>query len=53
MLKVRLQGTKEDIVKAITKMKKEFDVMSESEGYKNRNSVHYRVYLDLEIKKTH
>lgn len=52
MLKVRLQGTKEDIYKAIAKLKKEFEIISESTEYKNRNSIHYRVYLELEIKKT-
>lgn len=52
MVKIRLHGTKEDIEKSREVLKNNFDILSESGLYKDRNSLYYRMYLDCEIKKT-
>ena len=51
MIKIRLQGKKEDIEKSIPKIAKNFIILSESEYYKNRNSEFYRLYLELEVEE--
>ena len=48
MIKIRLQGKKEDIEKSIPKIAKNFKILSESECYRNRNSEFYRLYLEVE-----
>ena len=48
MVKIRLEGKIDEIEKTVRTMRKSFSILSQSEPYKNRNSVYYRVYLDIE-----
>lgn len=49
MLKVRLQGTAEEVQKGVEELEKYFRVLEVSRPYKNRNSEYYRVYMDIEF----
>ena len=52
MVKIRLHGTREEIIKAVEVLKKDFNVLSESEPYKDRGKTeYYRCYLDCEAKE--
>lgn len=45
-------GTADELVEAVTIIKKEFDVLSISKPYQNRNDDDlFRVYIDAMIKK--
>lgn len=52
MIKIRLNGTKEEIKKAAEVLKNNLNVLSTSDLYKDRGeNLYYRVYIDCEIKK--
>jgi hypothetical protein len=51
MVKVRIEGTNKDIERALTEFHKAHNILSVSRPYKNRNSVYYRVYIDIELKQ--
>ena len=46
-MKIRLTGTMEELEQAVEKLKTAFDVVSVSAPYKNRNSMEYRVYVEV------
>lgn len=51
MLKIRLQGTPEEISCAQKRLESVFHILSVSEPYKDRGKTKYwRVYLDCELK---
>jgi len=51
MLKIRLNGTLEEIENAKGNIENVFDVLSVSRQYKNRGkSEQWRVYLECEVK---
>ena len=51
MVKIRIEGTSEEIIKAQEIIKKSFDVLQESQLYPNRGkSKYYRAYIEVEIK---
>ena len=52
MIKMRLEGTLEEIERAIRELKahQSFTILSRSQLYKDRgDSVYYRVYLDVNL----
>lgn len=53
MIKIRLEGTAEELPKAVQQIRESFRVLNESNSYKNYgNSVYHRMYIDAEIPKT-
>ena len=51
MIKIRLEGTLDDIQTAAVQIKENFKVLSQSNPYKDRGTDgYYRVYLDCELK---
>lgn len=51
MIKIRLQGTLEEIAYAQKQLESVFQVLSESEPYKDRGKMEYwRIYLDCKLK---
>lgn len=49
MIKIRLNGTKEEIEKAKEIIKKDFKVLSISNLYKDRGeNLYYRLYIDCD-----
>ena len=51
MLKIRLQGTEEEIKKGVESLKNIYKELDVSKPYKNRNSEYYRVYLNVELEE--
>ena len=51
MVKIRLEGKIDEIEKTVRTLGKSFSILSQSKPYKNRNSVYYRVYLDIEERE--
>lgn len=53
MIKVRLEGTPEEVKELITELEKSnIKILSESKPYNNRgNSSYKRIYLDVDINK--
>ena len=53
MVKIRLHGTLEEVEYAMSFIRSQFNVLSESAPYKDRgNSQYYRTYMDCETYKT-
>ena len=51
MVKVRLHGTLDELKQAQELVRSQFEVLSESEPYKDRGKTEcYRVYMDCEVK---
>ncbi len=50
MVKVRITGTKEEISRCLVLLTSTATVLSETEMIKNRNSMYYRKYIELEIE---
>ena len=48
MVKIRIEGKIEEVEKTVRTLGKSFCILSQSKPYKNRKSVYYRVYLDME-----
>jgi hypothetical protein len=46
-MKIRLEGTKDEIKWAVESLKKVYSVSSESRLYQNRDKVNYRLYLEV------
>lgn len=52
MIKIRVEGEPKDVEKFVRLLeKKDVRVLSESDDYKNRNSVCVRRYLDVDISR--
>lgn len=51
MVKIRLEGLPDELKAAIENLRKQFYILSQSDFYPNKNSVYYRVYLDVTEKK--
>lgn len=51
MIKLRLECKPEDIEKTVKSLEKEFDIISVSKPYKNRNSILVRVYVEADHKE--
>lgn len=52
MIKIRLHGTMKETKEAIQNLQESFDILYQSEPYKDRGqSVYYRTYLDCERKE--
>lgn len=52
MLKIRVEGEPKEVEKFVRLLeKKDVRVLSESDDYKNRNSVCVRRYLDVDISR--
>lgn len=52
MLKIRLEGTPDDVKEFLTEFVNDYKVLQCSEPYKNRGaSTYVRVYLDVDVKK--
>ena len=50
MIKIRVEGEPKEVEKFVRFLeKKDVRVLSESDDYKNRNSVYVRRYLDVDI----
>ena len=51
MIKIRLQGTLEDLERSKAVIRSQFNVLSESEPYQDRGmSKLYRIYVECEVK---
>lgn len=51
MIKIRLEGKKEEVAEAVDALEDEFRLLSVSRPYQNRGaSVYVRVYVDAELK---
>ena len=48
MVKIRIQGKPEEVKKFASDLKKNYQVLSESDPYPNRKSEYVRVYIELE-----
>ena len=53
MVKIRLHGTQEEVLKAEEYLKnnKDVEVLSTSDCYSDRNSKYIRKYLDIKLNK--
>lgn len=52
MIKIRVEGEPKEVEKFVRLLeKKDVRVFSESDDYKNRNSVYVRRYLDVDISR--
>lgn len=53
MVKIRLHGTAEEISRAISVIKENFNVLNKSDAYADRGESRYsRVYIDAELKES-
>lgn len=48
MVKIRLEGLPDEVENLLVKVRKDFNILQESNQYPNRNSKYIRVYLDVE-----
>ena len=51
-MKIRLEGTMDELNEAVRRVRETVFVQSVSKPYKNRNSDHYRIYVDAELWAT-
>ncbi len=52
MIKIRVEGEPNEVEKFVRLLeKKDVRILSESDDYKNRNSVYVRRYVDVDIKQ--
>lgn len=50
MIKIRLEGLPKELNEALETVRENFDILSESDPYKNNRSKYYRIYLDVAEK---
>ena len=50
-MNIRVMGTADELIEATTIIKKDFEVLSISKPYRNRNDDLFRVYIDAIMKK--
>lgn len=47
MIKIRLEGTQEEIIKSVDGLKESFEILSQTTFYKNRGeNQYYRLYIE-------
>ncbi len=50
MIKIRLEGTLDELAEALPRLRDTYHILSESKPYKNRGqSEYYRLYVDAEV----